>query len=127
MSEADDTQATLTGEPSLEPLKTLAAAARAETVFSAPVTAGDYTVISASEGMMGMGFGYGSGSQSAPGQEPQEGGGGGGGGFCHSRPVAAIVIGPEGVSVQPIVDKTKLAITALTALGAMLLVAVKRR
>ena len=96
-------------------------------MFSPPVTAGDYTVISASEGMMGMGFGYGSGSQSEPGQEPREGGGGGGGGFSHSRPVAAIVIGPEGVSVQPIVDKTKLAITALTALGAMLLVAVKRR
>ena len=86
MTEADDTQATLTGEPSLEPLKTLAAAARAETVFSAPVTAGDYTVITASEGMMGMGFGYGSGSQSEPGQGPQEGGGGGGGGFQSQPP-----------------------------------------
>ena len=93
MTEADDTQATLTGEPSLEPLQALAAVAQAGAVFSAPVTAGDCTVITASEGMMGMGFGYGSGSQSAPRQERQEGGGGGGGGFSHSRPVAAIVIG----------------------------------
>ena len=33
--------------------------------------------------------------------------GGGGGGYTFARPVAAITIGPDGVTVEPIVDATK--------------------
>jgi hypothetical protein len=34
------------------------------------------------------------------------------------RPVAVIVVGPDGVEVKPVFDITKLAITALGAFGA---------
>ena len=37
------------------------------------------------------------------------------------RPVAAITIGPDGVSVEPIVDATKIAIALFTTIGAMAL------
>ncbi len=94
-----------------------------EAIYSQPLTKGDYTVITASELTAGIGFGYGggSGSVSPEGQEPGTGfgGGGGGGGGTLGRPVAAIIIGPDGVQVEPIVDATKIAIAFFTALGAM--------
>lgn len=94
-----------------------------EAIYSQPLTKGDYTVITASELTAGMGFGYGGGSGivSLEGQEPGTGfgGGGGGGGGTLGRPVAAIIIGPDGVQVEPIVDATKIAIAFFTALGAM--------
>jgi hypothetical protein len=37
-----------------------------------------------------------------------------------SRPVAIVAIGPNGVTVRPVVDVTKLALAALTASAAML-------
>src|SRR5688572_6003835 len=104
------------GSP-VEALQQLASVAQPSAVFGAPATMGEYTLITASEALMGMGFGYGSGSQrSGAGSGDQEGGGGGGGGFSTSRPVAIISIGPTGVTVTPIVDTTKLALAALTAL-----------
>jgi uncharacterized spore protein YtfJ len=45
--------------------------------------------------------------------------GGGGGGRVLSRPVAAIVISPTGVRVEPIVDVTKIALAIFTTLGFM--------
>ncbi len=33
------------------------------------------------------------------------------------RPVAAIVIGPDGVQVKPVLDLTKLSLTALTVVA----------
>jgi uncharacterized spore protein YtfJ len=108
-------------------------------VFSEPVTAGEHTVITASEVMVGMGFGSGGGAGSedvegegaseasdvAEAQEAEEvvgfGGGGGGGGGSFGRPVAAISIGPEGVRVDPVFDATKVGIAFFTALGAMFL------
>jgi uncharacterized spore protein YtfJ len=47
--------------------------------------------------------------------------GGGGGGVTMGRPVAAIIIGPDGVTVEPIVDATKIAIALFTTIGAMAL------
>jgi hypothetical protein len=35
------------------------------------------------------------------------------------RPVAAIVIGPDGVEVKPVLDVTKISLTALAAFGGM--------
>jgi uncharacterized spore protein YtfJ len=59
------------------------------------------------------------GAAGAAGQAvPGAGGGGGGGGGAMARPVAAIVVGPDGVYVRPVLDFTKLAITALGAFGA---------
>jgi uncharacterized spore protein YtfJ len=97
-------------------------------VFSPPVVSGEYTIITASEVTAGGGFGFGEGSAPSPesaemnanGQPTNVAGGGGGGGGSMGRPVAAIVIGPDGVRVQPIVDATKI---ALAAIGAWLSIA----
>jgi uncharacterized spore protein YtfJ len=75
-------------------------AAQPGAVFGPPVVVGDYMVITASEVAAG-----------------------GGGGGSLGRPIAAIVIGPNGVKVRPIVDATKLALAAITAWGAIALVA----
>lgn len=100
-------------------------------VFGEPVSVGDHTVITASEIKVGAGFGYGGGGGSGPsepggaaGTEGGEagagfGGGGGGGGVSGGRPVAAISVGPDGVRVEPVLDVTKIALAALTTLGAM--------
>ena len=114
-------------------------------VSSDPVTAGKYTVITASEVTVGLGFGYGAGggvdsedvkseeaSEASDGAEAQEaeqdrGFGGGGGGGSFGRPVAAISVGPEGVRVDPVLDATKIGLAFLTALGAMLLMLSKMR
>jgi uncharacterized spore protein YtfJ len=111
--------------------------AQPSATYGEPVTAGDYTVITASEVKVGLGYGFGGGagtSTEANGEEHDAdprpasatdeadagiGGGGGGGGVSGSRPVAAISIGPEGVSVQPVVDVTKIALALFTTIGAM--------
>ena len=103
-----------------------------------------YTVIPAAEIASGGGFGSGMGfgslrtamrwSRESPGQPgagrlPRAtsslpmleggGGGGGGGGGAMGRPVAVIVVGPDGVKVKPVLDMTKLALTAIGAWGAV--------
>ncbi len=87
-------------------------------VFSEPTTIGETTVITAAEVnvVMGVGFGRGSGGIRKTGGE---GGGGGGGGASAGRPVAAIIIGPKGVQIEPIVDITKIALAFFTTLGAI--------
>lgn len=112
-------------------LDKLVATARAEAAFSQPVTQGEHTVITASEVYVGMGLGFGSGGGETPAETGEDGktvgagygggGGGGGGGTAAARPVAAIVISPNGVHVEPIVDVTKIALAFFTTLGAMLL------
>lgn len=94
--------------------------ARTDAVYSQPLHQGDTTVIVASEltASMGVGFGGGEGDDPADGSNGS-GGGGGGGGFALGRPVAVISIDAHGVTVQPIFDLTKVAIAALTALGAL--------
>ncbi len=108
--------------------------AQPSSVYAEPVTAGDHTVITASEVSVGMGIGLGFGGgegRSTPSQETSEegsefegegtgmGGGGGGGGASMARPVAVISVGPEGVQVEPVVDPTKIAIAFFTTLGSM--------
>ena len=117
--------------------------ARPQSVFAPPVTAGEYTVITASEVYVGLGVGYGGGGGSgpAPHEEGAEdepaaaeqaaeesqpeavgiGVGGGGGGVSLGRPVAAITIGPDGVEVKPIVDVTKIVLAWFTMAGAVAL------
>jgi uncharacterized spore protein YtfJ len=87
-------------------------------VFSEPATVGDQTVITAAEVHVGMGLGFGHGSGGEH-ETSGEGGGVGGGGGSAGRPVAAIIIGPSGVRVEPIVDVTKIVLAFLTTLGAM--------
>ena len=99
------------------------------TVFSSPTAKGDYTVITAAEVNVGLGVGFGAGGGGDDQGTEGSGGGGGGGGASAGRPVAAIIIGPQGVEVQPIVDVTKLGIAFFTTLGAILMVwrAMQRR
>jgi uncharacterized spore protein YtfJ len=130
-------------ENSQQILEKFVETARPSSVFAPPLTAGDYTVITASEVYAGMGVGFGGGGGSGPAaseepigdQPPTEqaaanedlppgsgvGYGGGGGGVTMGRPVAAITIGPDGVNVEPIVDATKIAIALFTTIGAMAL------
>ena len=111
-------------------LEKVVAVAQPGSVYGAPVTSGEYTIITASEVTVNAGFGYGMGGGSGTGhasEEPQSqegegtgfGGGGGGAGFSAGRPVAVITIGPQGVYVQPVMDPTKLALAFFTTLGAM--------
>jgi uncharacterized spore protein YtfJ len=129
-------------ERSAEILEELISVASADSVFSEPVVAGDRTIITAAEIRTGMGFGYGlatgvtaragrmarsdadAGAKSSDERESEDGrggprGGGGGGGHALGRPVAVITIDPDGVTVQPVLDRTRIALTALAAAAAM--------
>ena len=118
-------------EQARELIEKLFAVAEPGTVFGEPVQLGDHTVITASEITIGLGFASGGGIGSAPRpelaaeQEDEEAAGGGygatGGGGAGGRPVAAIIAGPGGVRVDPIVDVTKLGLALVTAVGGMLL------
>ncbi len=97
--------------------------AHVDTVFGEPVQVGSTTIIPAAEvlGVLGFGMGFGSGTEREDEeQESGQGGGMGGGGRTLARPVAAIIAGPDGVRVEPIIDKTKVALAAITAAGFML-------
>lgn len=113
----------------------LFAAAHTRAVYGEPVTSGNYTVITASEVGSGGGGGGGGGYGPTPQKpapegtmaeaqqaEPMVGGSGVGmGGGAFARPVAVVVIGPEGVEVKPVFDMTKIGIACATTFGAMLL------
>jgi len=105
-------------------------------VFGRPVAAGDRVVITAREVSVGGGFGWGggmaageidaagggeegAGEEEAVGTDVGHGAGGGGGGS--GRPVAVIDVGPDGVNVTPVVDKTKLGLAAVGAWSAVAL------
>jgi len=86
-------------------------------IFSEPVTAGNVTVITASEVHVAMGLGFGGGYSGV--QDVGGGGGGGGGGASAGRPTAAIIIDSTGVRVEPIIDMTKIVLAIITMLGAL--------
>jgi uncharacterized spore protein YtfJ len=113
-------------------LEKIFAAAQPGAVYGQPVSAEGHTVITAAEVTAGGGFGMGVGqgpasrpddtaaSAAAPPGGGQTGGGGGGGGGSMGRPVAVIAIGPDGVTIKPVVDVTKVALAGLTAWVTML-------
>lgn len=100
-------------------------------VYSEPIQRDNYTVMTASEVMVGMGYGTGVGGGMGPAQSGEEesaaqegeamggGGGGGGGGYAFGRPVATVILSEDGVRVEPVVDVTKIALAFFTTLGAM--------
>jgi uncharacterized spore protein YtfJ len=118
-------------EMSDKTVEKLAELARPHGVYSAPVISGAYTVITASEVFGGGGFGFGgapsSGEQPAMAGagEPGGGAGGGGGSGFYARPVASIVIGPEGVKIQPIADATKIAIAMMSVWAGVAVMALR--
>jgi len=112
--------------------------ASVERVYGAPIEVGNTVIIPTAENLVIMGFGGGAGygvadfenkkdEEASPGDEepspPGEGsgegggGGGGGGGRTLSRPVAVIIASPEGVRVEPVADRTKVIMAAITAAG----------
>ncbi len=94
-------------------VRTLGDIASPRAVFGEPVQRGDVQVIPCAEVFGAMGSGGGSGHE-------QDDEGGGGGGTARGRPVAAIVITPHGVRVEPVLDQTKVWLAALTTLAFVL-------
>ena len=82
----------------------------ASTVFGEPEVIGDRLVITAATLERAGGFGFGAGGGHTGG------GGGGGGGVAEGRPVAVIEIGPNGVSVKPVLDFTRIGIAVIAAI-----------
>lgn len=109
-----------------------------EAVYGKPIKSGDVTIIPTAEVFCGIGFGLGMGMgtfkpdaddevETLESEDKQESGppsegagmGGGGGGYTFSRPVALVISSPDGVRVEPILDRTKLIIATLTTVGFM--------
>lgn len=102
----------------------LLGASGASVVYGRPIKQGDVTIIPAAEVIAGLGFGsgfgYGQASEGEDRSKPLGGGeGAGGAGRTFSRPVAVVIISPEGVRVEPVRDRTKVLLAALTAGGFM--------
>jgi uncharacterized spore protein YtfJ len=99
-------------------------AMRPDVVFGSPVVSGAYTVITASEIAAGGGFGI--GERMVPRSQPDTTNverpsrrpglpmfGWGGGGGATGRPVALVIIGPDGVKIEPVVDVTRIVMTVV--------------
>lgn len=101
-----------------EALQALFGPASPAAIFSSPERLDDQLVITAASWERAGGFGFGGGGDTGPSGSLDGGGGGGGGGTSVGRPVAVITVGADGVRVEPVIDLTKLAVTALlSALG----------
>jgi uncharacterized spore protein YtfJ len=98
-------------------------------VYGPPVKHGRRLVIPAAEIVAGFGFGFGGGGvePAAVEGDTAAGSGGGGGGYSLARPVCIIVMTPEGVRQEPILDLTKLGLAAFTALGVVATMAYRLR
>jgi len=98
--------------------ESMAAAVGVETVFGDPITIGEKVIIPVAETGLGGGVG-GARFERCEGEQRRElrfpymSSGGGGG--ANTRPVAAIIVGPEGVRVQPIFDLTKIALAGMAS------------
>lgn len=76
---------------------------------------GDRVVITAAAIERAGGFGFGAGEGTDESGTPSGGGGGGGGGTGQARPVAVIEVTSDGVSVRPVLDYTKIAVTVVVS------------
>lgn len=89
---------------------------QASTVFGEPREVDGKTYITASvvHRVGAFGFGGGAGTDEK-GFTLGSGGGGGGGGQAEGRAIAVIEISPDGVKVTPVLDLTRILVTAVTA------------
>jgi uncharacterized spore protein YtfJ len=92
--------------------------ANVDAVYGEPIANGDMLVVPSAEIVGLVGFGVGTGRGRAVGFGKV--GGAVGWSRVFSRPVAAIVITPDSVRIEPIVDVTKVALAAFTTAGFML-------
>jgi uncharacterized spore protein YtfJ len=95
---------------------------RNSAIFAPPVQRDDTTVITCSEVYVALGLGLGGGTSATEENErgSDGGSGGGGGGVAKGRPIAAIVVSPEGVRVEPIVDATRIVLAVVSTIGFVL-------
>jgi uncharacterized spore protein YtfJ len=108
-------------DPSLDTIEELMdglhASASVEAVYGTPIKQRDTLIIPAAEVFAVSGFGVGQGYGGPEGENDSgagAGGGGGGGGSAYARPVAVIILSPEGVRVDPVFDLTKIALAGVT-------------
>jgi uncharacterized spore protein YtfJ len=102
-----------------ETLNKFLSTADVSAAYGQPIRKGETLIIPTAEVVSIMGFGIGDGDGNGKEGQVMKSGGGGGGGKTFSRPVAVIIVGPEGVRVAPVFDITKVLLAALTALGFM--------
>lgn len=88
---------------------------RVDAAFGQPQTIGDRTIIPVARVGSGGGFGVGLGGEPVSQGRNVIGSGGGGGGGAMANPMAVIVVTPEEVRVQPIIDVTQLGLAALAS------------
>lgn len=82
-------------------------------VYGEPRHENGATIIPAAEVFAAGGYGLGAGEEA-----DETGGGGGVGGVTQARPVAVIIVSPEGkVRVEPVVDPTKIVLALFTTIG----------
>lgn len=117
-SETDSTPAAEADGGPAHVMERLISAADVSKAYGKPIHHGQVLLLPAAEVLAIAGFGMGSGSGIGPdGRSRGRGNGGGGGGQALARSVAVIVSTPEGVTVKPVFDFTKIALAALTAAG----------
>jgi uncharacterized spore protein YtfJ len=111
-------------------MKSFLETASVDRVYGTPIEVGSTKIIPTAENLVFMGFGAGAGygtadfekkeeedSPPGPGTGEGGGGGGGGGGRTLSRPVAVVIASPEGIRIEPVADRTKVIMAAITAAG----------
>ena len=106
----------------LEQILTIADVRR---VFGEPVVQGDRTIIPVTQVRTMLGFGGGAGTEPSKGDSdagPRGGEGGGGGGRIKVEPLGYIEVTPEWTRFVPIVDRTRLVVTAIIAFTLLTLV-----
>ena len=124
----------------MEPLERILDDIGVDMVFGEPRSEDEVTIIPVAEVAFGLGFGFGSGTspqEQQAGQDavvgsadedteqesiaqtaaPSEGSGGGGGGGGRTRPVGFIKVSDEGVSYEPIMDQSRIALAGIILSG----------
>lgn len=126
--DAQSAQPATTGiEHLMQPIRQLFVNAGVANVFGATRHENGAAVIPAAEIYAAGGYGGGGGNHQEA-EKSDDGSGGGGGGMSMARPVAAIIVRPDGrVDVEPIVDVTKIALAVFSTLGFMVLQVRKMR
>ncbi len=106
--------------PVVEPIEQMLDQLQVAAVFGKPTKEGDVTIIPVAEVAVGFGYGFGFGrGPGGAGEDDEdasgsgEGGGGGGGAGGRTKPRGFIQIGPDGVSFEPFVDQTRIALAGI--------------
>jgi uncharacterized spore protein YtfJ len=106
-----------TADRAAEVVERLIDAGDVSKVYGEPIRQGDTLLIPTAEILAIAGIGMGGGAGVSDDGRKSRGSGGGGGGRTLARAVAVVVATPEGVTVKPVIDFTKIALAFLTAAG----------